>query len=118
MTDASDTKRRGRPFPPGQSGNPAGRKAEIGPLKAKAREHTDAALDTLVKALRSKNERTRVAAAEAILDRGWGRPTQHHEIEAGDDLAKALDAAWERARLADAPAAGSEGTATPLALVN
>lgn len=43
-------------------------------LRALAREHTHAALDALVKAL--DNERTSVAAATALLDRGYGKPTQ------------------------------------------
>lgn len=96
---AENSKRspRGRPFEPGKSGNPGGRPKDVGLLKEAAREHTAAALETLVKSLKAKGERVRVAAAEALLDRGWGKATQHHEVEAGDDLAKALDAAWKRA---------------------
>lgn len=99
-TETSAKRRRGpgRPFQKGQSGNPAGRKAEIGPLKELAREHTAAAVETLVKALKAKGERTRVAAAEVLLDRGWGKATQHHEVDAGDELASVIDKAWKRAR--------------------
>jgi len=89
---------RGKPFAPGQSGNPGGRPKDVGPIKELAKQHTQAAMDALVGALADPSGRTRVAAAEAILDRGYGKPTQHHEVDAGDDLAKALDTAWKRAR--------------------
>lgn len=83
-------------FKPGQSGNPAGRKAEVGPIKELARQHTAAAVDALVKALDDPNGRTRVAAAEAILDRAYGKPTQHHELDAGDELVKRMNEAAKR----------------------
>ena len=42
-----------------------------------AREHTEVAIATLVEiAERGENESARVAAANAILDRGYGKPTQ------------------------------------------
>lgn len=88
----------GRPFEKGKSGNPGGRPKDVGPIKELAKQHTQAAMDALVSALEDDNGRTRVAAAEAILDRGYGKPTQHHELDAGDELAKALDLAWKRSR--------------------
>ena len=60
-----------RPWTPGQSGNPAGR-PKTGDLEALCRAHTPAAVAALVKALASPRER--VAAATALLDRGWGKP--------------------------------------------
>jgi hypothetical protein len=53
---------------PGQSGNPGGPKgwAEVNAL---ARQHTAAAIDALLKALADR--RTRVQAAQVLLDRGW-----------------------------------------------
>lgn len=62
------------PFAPGQSGNPSGRpKADVR-LRDMARQHTEAAINALVEAL--SDERHRVAAATALLDRGYGKPIQ------------------------------------------
>jgi len=63
-------------FQPGQSGNPGGRPREAAAIKALAREHTEAAIAVLVGALSDENGRTRIAAAEALLDRGYGKPAQ------------------------------------------
>ena len=88
-------------FKPGQSGNPAGRKkgnlnTATSGIRELARQYTDQAIFALVQALRSRSQLVRVKAAEALLDRGYGKPTQHLEIEAGSDLAAALDRAWAR----------------------
>ncbi len=70
----------------GQSGNPGGRPKELAGVKALARQHTKEALETLAKLMKSGTpDRTRVAAAEALLDRGWGRPTQAIDHGVGDD---------------------------------
>jgi Family of unknown function (DUF5681) len=59
---------------PGQSGNPKGR-GGTSEVKVLAREHTAEAVQTLVKAMRTgHSEKVRVAAAIALLDRGWDRP--------------------------------------------
>jgi HEAT repeat protein len=60
-----------RPWRAGVSGNPGGRPKGI---EALAREHTPAAIAALVAALSEPRER--VAAAVALLDRGWGKPAQ------------------------------------------
>ena len=45
-------------------------------LRELARQHTDEAISTLVEICRNgENEGARIAAANAILDRGWGKPT-------------------------------------------
>jgi HEAT repeat protein len=41
-----------------------------------ARQQTDKAVKALIDALDDENSRVRVAAAEALLDRGWGKPAQ------------------------------------------
>lgn len=69
----------GRRFQKGQSGNPSGLPKAGLELRQEARAHTMEALNTLVKALRARSAKVRVSAACAILDRGWGKPTQAHE---------------------------------------
>lgn len=91
----------GRPFQKGKSGNPGGRPKDVGPIKELAKQHTKAAIDALVGALEDENGRTRVAAAEAILDRAYGKPTQHHELDAGDELVRRMADAAKR--LKDGP---------------
>ena len=65
----------GRPFPRGVSGNPGGRPRAALDVQELARAHTPDAIQALVAALSSPRER--VSAAVALLDRGWGKPTQH-----------------------------------------
>jgi hypothetical protein len=62
-------------FQPGVSGNPGGRPKELGHVRDLAREHTDEAIRTLASIMRDDKEPApaRVRAAEALLDRGWGR---------------------------------------------
>ncbi|MGN8092819.1 DUF5681 domain-containing protein [Methylobacterium sp. 22177] len=64
-------------FQPGQSGNPGGRPKASARVRDAAREHTEAAIQVLVEiAMGGESEAARVAAANAILDRGYGKPTQ------------------------------------------
>jgi len=67
----------------GFSGNPGGRPKVIQDIRNLAREHTEVAIKALRHiAEQGQQEAARVAAASALLDRGWGRPTQPL---AGDD---------------------------------
>lgn len=75
------------PFVKGQSGNPGGRPKGV---EALAREHTPAAIATLVKALADPKQC--VAAAVALLNRGWGNPTQSHDLRHNFPAATAADA--------------------------
>lgn len=69
---------RGRPFQKGASGNPGGRPKDDFCLRSLARERTAAALDTLTEIMNTLKApaAARVSAACAILDRGYGRPSQ------------------------------------------
>lgn len=65
-------------FVKGKSGNPGGRpKADI-ELRALARTYTQEAVKTLAAVMRkAKTPQSRAFAAEKLLERGWGKPTQH-----------------------------------------
>jgi len=62
---------------PGASPNPGGRPKAVVDIRDLARRYSETAVATLVSIAESgKQESARVAAASALLDRGWGRPTQ------------------------------------------
>ena len=65
-------------FQPGTSGNPGGRARGLSQVIALAREHTELAITTLVAIAKETKAgpAARVAAASALLDRGWGKPAQ------------------------------------------
>jgi len=61
-------------FAPGQSGNPGGRPKDEHRVGELARSYTLEAIETLVDLMRhGKDERVRGTAAQALLDRGWGK---------------------------------------------
>lgn len=67
------------PFKPGQSGNPAGRKAKTDAereVEALARKHGRSAIKRLSEWMKSDNAKASVSAATALLDRGYGKPKQ------------------------------------------
>ena len=62
------------PWRLGQSGNPGGRPRAVGEVRDLAREQTGTAIETLASICQNgRSESARVAAAVALLDRGWGR---------------------------------------------
>ncbi|WP_063776779.1 DUF5681 domain-containing protein [Microvirga massiliensis] len=62
---------------PGQSGNPKGRPSIKGEVETLARTYTAEALETLADLMRnSASDNVRAAAANALLNRGWGLPRQ------------------------------------------
>jgi hypothetical protein len=66
----------------GTSGNPSGRTKEVGIVRDLAREHTTAAIETLVAICKDNkvSPSARVAAASALLDRGWGKASQAMDV--------------------------------------
>lgn len=64
------------PFQKGRSGNPGGRPKENNEVKALARKHSRAAIKRLAEWMASDEPKASVAAAVALLDRGYGKPTQ------------------------------------------
>ena len=69
---------RGRPFQKGTSGNPGGRPKVLGDVQELARERSPDAINTLAAIMDDQKAppAARVAAANALLDRGYGKPTQ------------------------------------------
>jgi hypothetical protein len=61
---------------PGQSGNPSGRPKIVAEIRALARVHGEAAIGALVEIVGNEKAppAARVSAANALLDRGYGRP--------------------------------------------
>jgi len=73
----------GRPFKPGQSGNPSGRPKGCAEIQALARSYAPDAMRCLAEIVNDvgAKESARVAAANSILDRGYGKPSQHISIK-------------------------------------
>jgi len=69
-------------FKKGKSGNPGGKPNTLGHVRELAREQTKCAINTLVKIMKDVDETgaVRVRAAEALLNRAWGQPTQPVEL--------------------------------------
>ena len=85
------------------------------PLKEMAQTHTGLALETLAEvAARGNDEKTRLAAAEALLDRAWGKPqAQNAESRSDKNAAPApvvvrVDTGIRR----DAPKTAAKNAAT------
>ena len=71
------TRRTNGQWAPGQSGNPGGRPGGVAEVRELARTHTADAIACLVQEMTNGDtSHARIAAANAILDRAWGRPTQ------------------------------------------
>lgn len=103
----------GKRFRKGQSGNPRGRPKVVAELRDLARVHGAAAMKTLADVMEDEDAppAARIAAATHLLDRGYGKPTQH--IEATVNLLDKLSDVEQRALAAALEAlAGASDDAT------
>ena len=85
----SEKTARGRPFKPGQSGNPQGRPKLPDDVKEAIRAACPKAVAVLVALLDDKKSFIRLEAAKTLLDRAYGKPTQMQDISL--DMAGGLD---------------------------
>jgi hypothetical protein len=80
----TDKKVIGQPFQKGVSGNPVGRSKVTHAISQLAKAYTEEAIEKLAEIMRAgKTEQAQVRAAEALLDRGGGRPAHH--VGGGED---------------------------------
>ena len=100
------------PFQKGQSGNPSGRPKVVITIRDLARKHGKTAINTLVAICKDEKQSpaARVAAANSLLDRGYGRAPQHIDDDHQDKSAVSDPFAHEilekiRARIAAGPEA-------------
>ena len=64
----------GRPFRPGQSGNPGGRPKSNEHVRNIARSNSVRAVERLIELIESDDERVALTAAKEVLDRAFGKP--------------------------------------------
>ena len=85
-------------FKLGHTGNAGGRPKDEHRVAELARTYTTEAIDTLVDLMRSaRDERVRGTAAQALLDRGWGK-AKVVTAEEPDTYLAALQAVSERVK--------------------
>ena len=94
MQILTSTRTKSGQFAPGTSGNPGGRPKDEARVAELARSYTNEAIETLVDLMRNgRDERVRGTAAQALLDRGWGKPKVEVINEGGGGYLEALQAA-------------------------
>jgi len=79
------------PFKKGRSGNPGGRPKVAEEIRDLARAACPKAIETLIAQLDHPDPRIAANAAEKLLDRGIGKPTQAHEISGRDGSPRELE---------------------------
>ena len=84
------------PFKKGQSGNPGGRVGVPAEGREMARRHSEEAIERLIHWMKSDDGRISVAAANALLDRGFGRPAQLIDLSV-DVVSRRIREAWRPA---------------------
>jgi hypothetical protein len=82
-------------FEKGKSGNPGGRPKEDPEVKILARQHSKDAVERLVYWMHSENAKASVSAAQAILDRAWGKPSQSVDLGTKDGQPLITEVVWK-----------------------
>ena len=70
-------------FQRGRSGNPGGRPKLPADIREAFKAKAPEALEVLTRCLQSGDDRIAMMAAQAILDRGYGKPTQSIDARGG-----------------------------------
>ena len=85
-------------FKSGHSGNAGGRPRDEHKVVELARSYTTEAIDTLVDLMRhGKDDRVRGTAAQALLERGWGKSRAIHKSDS-QSFIEALQEVAERVK--------------------
>ncbi|NJK31517.1 MAG: hypothetical protein HC927_03320 [Deltaproteobacteria bacterium] len=85
-------------FKQGVSGNPRGRPRSLPKVVKAWREHTDEAIETVLRVMRTGEDKDALAAAKECLNRGWGQAKiPVHLMRDGDEdeVAELSDAELE-----------------------
>jgi hypothetical protein len=98
------------PFTKGQSGNPGGRPKALREVEEAARGYTTYALATLARICTdtAAPPAAQVSAANALLDRGWGKPKQAVEASVGMTLAELISASFSLGHTGPATMTGGD----------
>ena len=81
----------------GKSGNPSGRPKVVNEVRDLARQYGRRALEAIAElAEKSSDDKVRLQAWDKLLDRGYGRPSQHIEADIRSDVAAVLEARRQR----------------------
>lgn len=94
-------KPRGKPFEKGSCPNPGGRPKlpeDVKHVRELARQYTAEAVQTLAEVMLTGSSSARVSAANAILERGWGKPEQPLTGPDGGDIPVTLRVIFEDGR--------------------